>query len=151
VTQFGGSVEEVVVQMVGMLGDVIAQLGDVVAQMKKWWLRCEFIGSVGRWLSLDVLAQLGIWWLSWVVWARLAMAQLGIGVSVGNVVAQLVKFLVSVGFGCSVGDVVTQLGMWWLCCIRLGDAYPRKQGSLPGRKIGVGKYSTTLNGTAQFC
>jgi hypothetical protein len=54
--------------------------GDVVAQLGMWWLSGDV---VAQW---DVVAQLGMWWLSGDV-----VAQWGCGDSIGDVVAPLAK------------------------------------------------------------
>jgi hypothetical protein len=94
---------------------VVAQLvwgfGD---SLGLWWRSCGCGGSIG-----DVVAQLGIWWLSW---DGDLVTQWGCGGSVGDVVAQLVwgfgdsvgMWWRSCGCGGSIGDVVAQLGIWWL-------------------------------------
>jgi hypothetical protein len=59
--------------VVAQFGDVVgSSVGDVVAQSGMWWLSWGCGGSVG-----DVVAQLGMWWLSGDVVAQLAKARLG--------------------------------------------------------------------------
>jgi hypothetical protein len=75
----------------------------------------------------DVVAQLGMWWLSGGCGSSVG----GCGGSSGDVVAQRVIWWLSGGGGGSVeGDVVAQRGMWWLSWLRqLGDTRLRTQQS----------------------